>query len=122
MSPGGNRQDDQAKPLDEAYVLQQFKSGISAIKIAKTEHVEITRITAILKKYNIVYGIEKQRITKLLEERAIELYQKGCSTRTVGKYLGIDHTTISKILKRYAIPSRSGAETKNLERNLPTLN
>ncbi len=121
MSSGGNRQDDQARPLDESSILQQFSDGKSAVKIAKDEHVEVTRITAILKKNNITYGQEKQRIDKDVEEKSIELYNLGYSTRTIGRYLGINHTTISKILKRYGIPARSSAETKNLERNLPTL-
>ena len=121
MSSGGNRQDNQAVPLNDKEVLKLFNEGLSARKIAKHYKTEITRITAILKAHNVVYGIDKQRIPLEEEQQMIALYEKGYSATKIGLYMHRDKSTIRKVLLRNGCKLRTFAETKNMERNPPPL-
>ena len=120
MSLGGNVN---RKPtqIDEELVLKLFKEGNSAQKIKTLLHTDSQNISMILKKHNITYGIDLQRIPKETTLKVISLYQQGYSSVQISHNLGINKTTVLRTLKRNNIPIRTYKETKNLGRNLPTL-
>ena len=120
MSLGGNVN---RKPtqIDEELVLKLFKEGNSAQKIKTLLHTDSHNISIILKKHNIKYGIDLQRIPKETTLKVISLYQQGYSSIQISRNLGINKTTVLRTLKRNNIPIRTFKETKNLGRNLPTL-
>ena len=120
MSLGGhvNRKPTQ---IDENLVLKLFKEGKSAHEITKLLHTNAYNISNILKKHNIVYGVDLQRTPKDKVAEVIQLYQKGYSSKQIKQKLEINKSTVLRILKRNNIPSRTYKETKNLGRNLPTL-
>lgn len=120
MSLGGNVN---RKPtqIDEELVLKLFKEGNSAQKIKTLLHTDSHNISMILKKHNIIYGIDLQRIPKETTLKVISLYQQGYSSIQISRNLGINKTTVLRTLKRNNIPTRTFKETKNLGRNLPTL-
>ena len=120
MSLGGNVN---TKPtqIDENLVLKLFKEGKSAQKITKILHTNAYNISNILKKHNIVYGVDLQRTPKDKVTEVIQLYQKGYSSIQISQKLEINKSTVLRILKRNNIPTRTYKETKNLGRNLPTL-
>ena len=120
MSLGGNVN---TKPtqIDENLVLKLFKEGKSAQKITKILHTNAYNISNILKKHNIVYGVDLQRTPKDKVTEVVQLYQKGYSSIQISQKLEINKSTVLRILKRNNIPTRTYKETKNLGRNLPTL-
>ena len=120
MSLGGNVN---RKPtqIDENLVLKLFKEGKSAHEITKLLHTNAYNISNILKKHNIVYGVDLQRTPKDKVTEVIQLYQKGYSSIQISQKLEINKSTVLRILKRNNIPTRTFKETKNLGRNLPTL-
>ena len=120
MSLGGNVN---TKPtqIDENLVLKLFKEDKSAQKITKILHTNAYNISNILKKHNIVYGVDLQRTPKDKVTEVIQLYQKGYSSVQISQKLEINKSTVLRILKRNNIPTRTYKETKNLGRNLPTL-
>lgn len=120
MSIGGNVVRT-TNALDETLVLEMFKQGKTSCKIAKELHVHPYKIAAILNKNNIVYGINKQRTSKLIESTIIDLYLKGYSTIDISKKFNINKTTVRRVLNRNNIKLRTFKETKNLKRNLSTL-
>ena len=120
MSLGGNVN---RKPtqIDEDLVLKLFKEGNSAQQITKMLHTNTYNISNVLKKHNITYGIDLQRTPKDKTIKVIQLYQEGYSSIQISNNLGINKSTVLRILKRNNIPTRTFKETKNLGRNLPTL-
>lgn len=121
MSEGGNRQDQHPVQLNPEEIVQLFNSGYSARKLRDMYHTSIDNVTAILKERNISYGVDKQRLDEEIEVNAIVLYKRGYSSTQIAKFLKINKSTVLKVLKRNNITTRSFTETKNLERNLPTL-
>lgn len=109
------------KELNEKKIIKLFNSGIPAYKIAKMEKVGVPKITAILKEYNINYGLDLQKTSKLEESMIVDLYLDGYSTVEIGKKFNKNKSTIRRILIRNNIKLRTFEETKNLGRNLPTL-
>lgn len=120
MSIGGNVVRT-TNDLDEILVLNLFKQGNTSTKIAKILHVNPYKIAAILKNNNITYGIDKQRTDKTTESMTIDLYLDGYSTIDISKKFNINKSTVVRILKRNNIKLRTFKETKNLKRNLSTL-
>ena len=98
-----------------------FNSGIPAYKIAKILHTGVPNITNLLKESNIVYGLDLQKTNKLEESMIIDLYLDGYSTVDIGKKFNRNKSTIRGVLLRNNIKLRTFEETKNLGRNLPTL-
>lgn len=121
MSKGGNVTRT-TRELDEQYILNEFNNGKTSCQLAKELHVHPYKIATVLKKYNIVYGIDKQRISFEKEQLIKDLYLLGYSTLDIGKHLNINKTTVIHSLKRNNIKLRTFKETKNLKRNLLTLN
>lgn len=109
------------KELDELDIISKFNSGVAAFKIAKDLHVATSKITTILKKYNINYGLDLQKTSSEVEQKIIQLYLIGYSTVDIGKRFNMNKSTIRRILVRNSIKLRSFKETKILGRNLPTL-
>lgn len=120
MSIGGNVIRT-TKELNKDLVISMFNSGIPAYKIAKILHTGVPNITNLLKESNIIYGIDLQRINKLEESMIIDLYLDGYSTVNIGKKFNRNKSTIRGVLLRNNIKLRTFEETKNLGRNLPTL-
>lgn len=120
MSIGGNVT-RKSIDLDSNEVINMFESGISAFKIAKIKHVAISKITSILSKNNIKYGVALQKTSDIEESMIIDLYLDGYSTIDIGRKFNRNKSTIRRILIRNGINRRSFKETKNLGRNLPTL-
>lgn len=120
MSIGGNVTRT-TRNLDEQEVLDKFNNGQTSCSIAKELHVHPYKVSAILKKYNIVYGIDKQRTDSTKESMIIDLYNLGYSTIDISKKFNINKSVIRQILKRNGIKLRTFKETKNLKRNLSTL-
>lgn len=120
MSIGGNVIRT-TKELNKDLVISMFNSGIPAYKIAKILHTGVPNITNLLKESNIIYGIDLQRINKLEESMIIDLYLDGYSTVDIGKKFNRNKSTIRGVLLRNNIKLRTFEETKNLGRNLPTL-
>lgn len=121
MSTGGNVTRT-TRDIDEQEVLTLFEAGYTSCKIAKEYHVHPYKIATILKKYNIVYGIDKQRTSDEITEEIIKLYLVGYSTVDISKKFNINKSTVRRILNRRGVKLRSFKETKNLGRNLPTFN
>lgn len=120
ISTGGNVTRT-TRELDKETVIKLFNSGIPAFKIAKILHTGVPNITNLLKSLNIKYGIELQKIDSLEESMIIDLYLDGYSTVEIGNRFNRNKSTIRGILLRNNIKLRTFKETKNLGRNLPTL-
>lgn len=117
MSVGGNSV-RATKELDENQVLNLFNSGTVAFKIAKILHVAVPRITEILKRNNISYGVDKQRRSD--EKEIIEAYVSGSRTMDICKEFKVNKSTVRRILLRKGIKLRNKAKNKNSERNPQT--
>ena len=109
------------KELDSNLIINMFNSGIPAYKIAKILHTGVPNITNLLKESNIIYGLGLQKTDKLEESMIVDLYLDGYSTIDIGRKFNKDKSTIRRILLRNNIKLRSFKETRNLGRNLPTL-
>lgn len=109
------------KKLDNNLIINMFNSGIPAYKIAKILHTGVPNITNLLKESNIIYGLDLQKTNKLEESMIIDLYLDGYSTIDIGRKFSKNKSTIRRILLRNNIKLRTFEETKNLGRNLPTL-
>ncbi len=110
------------KELNKDKVLELFNSGIPAFKIAKILHTAVPNVTNLLASLNIKYGIALQKTDNSVEKQINELYLIGYSTIDIGKKFNINKSTVRRILIRNNIKLRTFKETKNLGRNLPTLN
>lgn len=109
------------RELNTNKVIELFNSGIPAYKIAKILHTGIPNITNLLKSFNIRYGLELQKTDSLEESMIVDLYLDGYSTIEIGNKFNKNKSTIRRILLRNNIKLRTYKETKNLGRNLPTL-
>ena len=109
------------KKLDSNLIINMFNSGIPAYKIAKILHTGVPNITNLLKESNIIYGLGLQKTDKLEESMIVDLYLDGYSTIDIGRKFNKNKSTIRRILLRNNIKLRTFKETKNLGRNLPTL-
>ena len=109
------------KELDSNLIINMFNSGIPAYKIAKILHTGVPNITNLLKESNIIYGLGLQKTDKLEESMIVDLYLDGYSTIDIGKKFNKNKSTIRRILLRNNNKLRTFEETKNLGRNLPTL-
>ena len=109
------------KKLDSNLIINMFNSGIPAYKIAKILHTGVPNITNLLKESNIIYGLGLQKTDKLEESMIVDLYLDGYSTIDIGRKFNKNKSTIRRILLRNSIKLRTFEETKNLGRNLPTL-
>lgn len=119
MSIGGNVVRT-TKELDENQVIEMFNSGIGTYKIAKLLHVQPYRTAEVLKRHNIVYGIDKQRRSD--EKEIIEAYKSGKGTMDICRQFKVNKSTVRRILLRNGIELRSRAKNKNSERNPQTAN
>ena len=119
MSIGGNVVRT-TKELDENLVLKMFNSGIGSYKIAKLLHVHPYKTAEVLKKYNIIYGVEKQK--RKDEKEIIASYLSGKGTMDICRQFNADKSTVRKILLRNNVKLRSKIKNKNSERNPQTLN
>ena len=108
------------KELDENLVLNMFNSGIGSYEIAKLLHVHPYRTAEVLKKHNIIYGVEKQR--RKDEKEIIASYLSGKGTMDICRQFNINKSTVRRILLRNNIKLRSKIKNKNSERNPQTLN
>ena len=120
MSIGGNVIRT-TKELNKDLIINMFNSGIPAYKIAKILHTGVPNITNLLKESNIIYGLGLQKTDKLEESMIVDLYLDGYSTIDIGRKFNKNKSTIRRILLRNNIKLRTFKETKNLGRNLPTL-
>lgn len=109
------------KELDKNLIINMFNSGIPAYKIAKALHTGVPNITNLLRESSIMYGLDLQKTDKLEESMIVDLYLDGYSTIDIGKKFNKNKSTIRRILLRNDIKLRTFKETKNLGRNLPTL-
>lgn len=117
MSIGGNVVRT-TKDLDEEQVIAMFNSGKGSWQIAKELHVHPYRTAEILKKHNIVYGIDKQRRSD--EKDIVQAYTSGLGTMDICRKSGINKSTVRRILLRNNITLRRRARNKNSERNPQT--
>lgn len=118
MSIGGNVVRT-TKELDENQVIDMFNSGIGSYNIAKILHVHPYRTAEILKKHNIVYGVDKQRRSD--EKEIIESYLSGKGTMDICREFIVNKSTVRRMLLRNNIKLRSRSKNKNSERNPQTL-
>lgn len=118
MSVGGNVVRT-TKELDENLVLKMFDSGIGSYEIAKLLHVHPYRTAEVLKKYHIVYGVEKQK--RADEKEIVAAYVSGKGTMDICREFDINKSTVRRILLRNGIELRSKRKNKNSERNPQTL-
>ena len=121
MSIGGNVVRT-TKELNTTKIIEMFNSGIPAYKIAKIIKTGVPNVTKILKDNNIQYGLSLQKTSKKIESMIIDLYLDGYSTIDIARQFNKEKGTIRRILLRNNIKLRSFKETKNLKRNLSTLN
>lgn len=120
MSIGGNKVS--CRDLNEQEVIDLFNIGNSAYVIAREIlHCAVFKVSDILKKYHIEYGIDKQRIKKDKEYEVINYYKAGYGCRKIASILSLNKTTVLKILHRNDIQIRSVEEKMNLRRNLSML-
>ena len=120
MSKGGNKVATR-KIYDDSVILNLWNSGMCADKIAKRLHTHISFITPVLKKYNIKYGQDKQRLDNTIVNIIVDLYQLGYGTMDISKYLNVSKHSVRKYLLKNNIKLRTKEETNKLGRNLPTL-
>ena len=97
-----------------------FNSGIGSYKIAKLLHVHPYRTAEVLKKHNIVYGVEKQK--RKDEKEIVASYLLGKGTMDICRQFNIDRGTVRRILLRNNVKLRSKVKNKNSEGNPQTLN
>lgn len=114
MSIGGNVVRT-TKELDEDKVLQMFNSGIGSYKIAKLLHVHPYRTAEVLKKHNIIYGVEKQK--RQDEKEIVSAYLSGKGTMDICREFNINKSTVRRILLRNNIKLRSKGKNKNSKRD-----
>lgn len=119
MSVGGNVVRT-TKELDENLVLKMFNSGIGSYEIAKLLHVHPYRTAEVLKKHNIIYGVEKQK--RKDEKEIATSYLSGKGTMDICRQFNINKSTVRRILLRNNVELRSKVKNKNSERNPQTLN
>lgn len=117
MSIGGNATYVK-KTIDNSKVLELFNSGIPAYKIAKILHVGTPRITDVLKKLNIKYGIALQRFSEEKRDAICNLYLQGYGTMDICRKFNTDKGTVRKILTTKGIKLRLKQETNKLRRKL----
>ena len=108
------------KELDENLVLKMFNSGIGSYEIAKLLHVHPYRTAEVLKKHNIIYGVEKQR--RKDEKEIIASYLSGKGTMDICRQFNVNKSTVRRILLRNNVKLRSKIKNKNSEGNPQTLN
>ena len=108
------------KELDENLVLKMFNSGIGSYEIAKLLHVHPYRTAEVLKKHNIIYGVEKQR--RKDEKEIIASYISGKGTMDICRQFNVSKSTVRRILLRNNVKLRSKVKNKNSEGNPQTLN
>ena len=120
ISIGGNTVRT-TKELNKEKVIKLFNSGVPAYKIAKILHTGVPNITNLLKSLNIRYGVELQKTDPLEESMIVDLYLDGYSTVEICNKFNKNKSTIRRILLRNNIKLRAYRETKNLGRDLPTL-
>lgn len=119
MSVGGNVVRT-TRELDENLVLKMFNSGIGSYEIAKLLHVHPYRTAEVLKKHNIIYGVEKQK--RKDEKEIVASYLSGKGTMDICRQFNINKSTVRRILLRNNVELRSKIKNKNSERNPQTLN
>lgn len=119
MSIGGNVTRN-SKELDESLVLKLFAEGMTSYKIAKYLHFGTSKISNILRRNNIVFGIEKQRRSD--EKDIIISYVSGNTTMNICRQFNVNKSTVRRILLRNNIELRSKSKNKNSERDPQTLN
>lgn len=117
MSSGGNAT-YKAKDIDENEVIKLFNKGIPAFKIAKIIHVGVPRVTEVLRKHNISYGIALQKISDVEKQQIVDLYKQGFGTMEICRLFGRDKGSVRNTLRQFGIRLRSKQETKNMRRNL----
>ena len=108
------------KELDENLVLKMFNSGIGSYEIAKLLHVHPYRTAEVLKKHNIIYGVEKQK--RKDEKEIVASYLSGKGTMDICRQFNINKSTVRRILLRNNVKLRSKIKNKNSEGNPQTLN
>ena len=119
VSKGGNK--ISFRELDEDEVLTLFKLGNSAYIIAKELlHTSVSKVSEILKKNHIKYGIDKQKVQRSIEEEVIDLYKKGYGCRKISAMTSLNKTTVLKVLHRNDIQIRTVKERMNLRGKLLT--
>lgn len=109
------------KELDRSLIIEMFNSGIPAYKIASLLHVGVPNITKLLKESNIIYGVGLQKTDAVEESMIVDLYLDGYSTVDISRKFNKNKSTVRRILLRNNVKLRTFKETKNLGRNLPTL-
>lgn len=119
MSKGGNKVATR-KLYDDSVILNLWNSGMCADKIAKHLHTHIDFITPVLKKYNIKYGQEKQKLDNTVINMIIDLYQLGYGTMDICRKLNVTKQSVRKYLQKNNIKLRPRKETNKLRRNLST--
>ena len=92
-----------SKKLDENEVIRLFNEGNAATKIARMLHVNTYKISDILRKHNVVFGQEKQKISDTIHEEIVNLYSKGYGSYKIGKILGINKSTILRYLRKVGL-------------------
>jgi len=117
MSIGGNVVRT-TKELDEEQIIAMFHSGMTSCKIAKLLHVHPYKIAEILKKHNMVYGVERQRRPD--EKEIVEAYKSGKGTMDICREFEANKSTVRRILLRNGVELRRRTKNKNSERNPQT--
>lgn len=124
MSIGGNKIN--FRQLDEDEVIELFKIGNPAYVIAKEIlHTSISKVSEILNRHNIEYGVNKQRIKRNKEEEVIKYYKDGYGCRKIAAITSLNKTTVLKILHRNNIPIRTKRDNEfekkslNIRNNAP---
>lgn len=119
MSKGGNKISNRI--LDEKEVIELFNIGNTAYTIAKEIlHTSVSKVSEILKKNHIEYGINKQRVKENIEEEVINYYKAGYGCRKIAALTSLNKTTVLKILHRRDIQIRPVKERMNLRRKFLT--
>lgn len=120
MSVGGNK--ISFRKLDDNEVIELFKLGNPAYVIA-TEflHTSVSKVSEVLRRHKIEYGVDKQGVKKDTEKEIIDYYKAGYGCRKIAKMTSLNKTTILKVLHRNDIQIRTVKERMNLRRNLSTL-
>ena len=113
MSIGGHWPVREKKELNEQEVIDMFNSGIGSYNMAKLLHVHPYRTAEILKKHNIVYGVEKQK--RKDEKEIVAAYLSGMGTMEVSRKFNCNKTTVRRILLRNGVELRKRVKNKNSE-------
>jgi IS30 family transposase len=90
---------------DRAKLAEEYRSGMSALKLSRKYNVHRQTIARQLKREGVELRVQLKR-TLMLTEQAKDLYAEGRSLADVATLLGVEASTVGRALKRAGVKLR----------------